>query len=91
MSIIQTGSFSSNSVVRLRTVMEMISSVVLYENLNEVLKAANSSQDMRIYVRKELEIWARQHYPGDMQLLEKIKIVENWSIWFGIIYLADIK
>lgn len=65
--------FTSNMIVRFRTLMEIISPDVMKDNLENVLQASKDRENMRSYVKKELEIWVKQMYNGDTTLINQIR------------------
>ena len=64
--------FNPEVVVRYRTIMELVSSDVMRDNVERILEASREKEKMRIYIKKELEIWAKQAYSGDTALIALI-------------------
>ena len=71
--IVRKCEFTSEMIVRFRTLMELISPDVLKDNLEKVLNACKDKDNMRGYVKKELEIWVKQNYNGDSTLINQIR------------------
>lgn len=67
------GTFNSEGLVRIRTMMELIPAETMKENLVRVLQACRGREDMKTYIKKELEIWARQAFPDDSELSSLIR------------------
>lgn len=68
-NIVSRGNFSPDMTARFRTAMELITPEVLKENISNVLHATRSREDLRVYVKKELELWARQRYRDETALI----------------------
>ena len=61
--IVKKCDFTPDKVVRFRTLMDILSVDTMRDSIDLILDS--SQEKMKIYVRKELEIWVKQMIPGD--------------------------
>ena len=64
--------FSPEMAVRYRTLMELISAEGMRDNLQRVLESCRGKESMKTYIKKELEIWAKQSFGEDEALVDMI-------------------
>jgi hypothetical protein len=65
--------FSADVIVRFRTLMEVISVETTKDNIGNILVACKEREDMRVYIKKELELWVKQVYKGGEDLMSVIR------------------
>ena len=52
--------------------MEIMSPETIRDNIGHLLSCCHEREDMRVYIKKELELWTKQVYKGTEDLMPEI-------------------